>query len=382
MVSDANSYSTAHSGCLPSSLERAAQLVAAVAIRHAPQHDQEGSFPEAEIESLHHQGLLLAPFPEAYGGCALGVTASSTAAMRQVLRTIGASSLPLGRLYEGHVNAVRLVVEYGHSGTLELLLKEVGNGRVSGVWNAEKPPGLRLDRNSMRLMGSKIYCSGAGFIGRPVVTAATAEGILMMLPDASSAVVDSSLWKPTGMRASITGTVHFDGIVCDNSEIVGSVGDYYRSPLFATGAWRVLAVQLGALDKLVALFRDGLFQRDRYKDQLHRARFGRAYAKLEGARLWTTRAALIAEDRDVPPDERDSVVNLARGAFERAALDILELIQRSLGLGTMIHPDPIERIARDLTTYLRQPFPDGALDASAGWLLENERDIHKDLGDR
>lgn len=360
----------------------AAIAVAVVATQHAEQRDLDGSFPVEEIASLRHQGLLLAPFPEAQGGASLGSTDASALVLRRVLRTIGASSLSLGRLYEGHVNAVRLVLEYGDERHLGMLLAEVNEARISGVWNAEKPPGVTFDRDSNVLAGSKVYCSGAGFIHRPLVTAATTDGMLMLLPDASAALVDVSEWKPTGMRASLTGTVNFDSVICESSSIVGSANDYYRSPLFSTGAWRVLAVQLGALDKLVSLFREGLFQRDRYKDQLQRARFGQAFAKLETARLWTSRAASIAENQALPYGERDSFVNLARGAFERSALDIVELVQRSLGLGTMIHPNPIERISRDLLTYLRQPFPDGALDASAEWLVSNPRDIHKDFGER
>ena len=365
-----------------SSIVASARVVAAIASQRAPQRDDDGSFPQEEIASLYENALLLAPFPESQGGFALGSTESSTLLLRQVLRTIGASSLSLGRLYEGHVNAVRLLIEYGNSRQLHELLDEARRARISGVWNAERPPGLHFDTGSRVLSGSKIYCSGAGFINRPLVTAASVDGMLMLLPDTSTAQVDVSNWKPTGMRASLTGTINFDRVRCESGSIVGSPGDYYRAPLFSTGAWRVLAVQLGALDKLLSLFREGLLQRNRQTDPLQRARFGQAYAKLETARLWTARAASIAEKQSLSHGERESFVNLARGAFERCALDIIELIQRSLGLSTMIHPNPIERISRDLLTYLRQPFPDGALDASAEWLIHHQLDIHTDFGER
>jgi len=52
-------------------------------------------------------------------------------------------------------------------------------------------------------------------------------------------------------------------------------------------------------------------------------------------------------------------------------MDAMRLIQRSLGLAGFLEPNPIERLMRDLGTYLRQPAPDEALTEAAAWLLEN-----------
>jgi alkylation response protein AidB-like acyl-CoA dehydrogenase len=60
-----------------------------------------------------------------------------------------------------------------------------------------------------------------------------------------------------------------------------------------------------------------------------------------------------------------SYVDLARGAVERAALDVMELANRSVGLQAFMASHPIERLVRDLATYLRQPAPDRALVAGA-----------------
>ena len=60
---------------------------------------------------------------------------------------------------------------------------------------------------------------------------------------------------------------------------------------------------------------------------------------------------------------------LARLAVERAALDLMQLVQRSVGFQAFLRPNPIERISRDLATYLRQPGPDRALANTAAWVL-------------
>jgi hypothetical protein len=62
-------------------------------------------------------------------------------------------------------------------------------------------------------------------------------------------------------------------------------------------------------------------------------------------------------------------VNLARLAVERAGLDLMELVHRSVGLQSFIRPNPIERVSRDLATYLRQPGPDRALTGAAAWII-------------
>jgi hypothetical protein len=58
-------------------------------------------------------------------------------------------------------------------------------------------------------------------------------------------------------------------------------------------------------------------------------------------------------------------VGLARIAVETACLDAMRLVQRSLGLSAFRHGNPVERICRDLGTYLRQPAPDAVLTEAA-----------------
>jgi hypothetical protein len=38
----------------------------------------------------------------------------------------------------------------------------------------------------------------------------------------------------------------------------------------------------------------------------------------------------------------------------------------------MMHAEPIERVVRDLTTYIRQPFPDAVLDEVADYVLRHD----------
>jgi alkylation response protein AidB-like acyl-CoA dehydrogenase len=354
----------------PSAL--AARAVAKLAFANADLYDHDGAFPEAEIAELHQSGLLEAPLPRTLGG--FEPTAHELA---EWLRHIGSGSLPLGRLYEGHVNALGLVVRFGTESQAAKIAAQAREGRLFGVWNTDDARGVHLIRDGRRwrLEGRKILCSGAGWIRRPVITATDETGQRLMLTPALDGVsADLSQWTAHGMRASATGAVDFTGLLIEAEDIIGHAGDYERQPFFSGGAWRFCAVHLGGMEKLFGLLRQHLNRTGRGGDPHQAARLGEAGICVETARLWVERAAEIAEDRSasVSSEQVVAYVNLARLAVERAGLSLMEHIHRSVGLQAFMRPNPIERITRDLSTYLRQPGPDRALTNAAAWILTRE----------
>ncbi len=80
----------------------------------------------------------------------------------------------------------------------------------------------------------------------------------------------------------------------------------------------------------------------------------------------------MAEGGDACAGDVAGYVNLARIAIESACLDAMRLVQRSLGLAALIRPNPVERLLRDLATYLRQPAPDEALTEAAAWFTGHD----------
>jgi alkylation response protein AidB-like acyl-CoA dehydrogenase len=343
------------------------------AFDNADRYDVDGAFPLDDVAALQESGLLSAVLPLEFGGDGL-----SGEALCDVLRDIGWGSLPLGRLFEGHVNALGLVVRYGRREQAALVAGEARNGRLFGVWNTDDQDCLHLvvEQGRYRLEGRKILASGAGYIKRPIVTASVPGGArLMAMPRLRPGErSDLSQWTAHGMRASATGAVDFSGLPVEAIEIVGAEGDYQRQPAFSGGAWRFAAVQLGGMERLFDLFRAHLRSTGRGGNPHQAARLGEAAIAVETARLWVERAAALAEgpSNGHDADRIVAYVNLARLAVERAGLDLMELIHRSVGLQSFVRPNPIERISRDLATYLRQPGPDLALTNAAAWALEQE----------
>jgi alkylation response protein AidB-like acyl-CoA dehydrogenase len=200
---------------------------------------------------------------------------------------------------------------------------------------------------------------------------------LMVLPKVGSDRADLSSWRAQGMRASATGAVDFTGVEIDSIEIVGREGDYERQPWFSAGAWRFAAVHLGGMERLLDLLRRHLQATNRGQDPHQAARIGEAAMAVETARLWVTQSASISDDGlgSRAPEQLVAYVNLARLAVEAAALNLMQLVQRSVGLQAFLRPNPIERISRDLATYLRQPGPDRARTDAANWILAQQVDV-------
>lgn len=337
--------------------------------------DDDGDFPSHDIDALSAIGALAAPF----GGTAED-TAFSLDELLISLRLIGHASLPLGRVFEGHVNAALLIRRYGTAKQQQVAREDAEKGGLFGVWNTEGSEGVRLVRTDggLELVGAKTFASGAGFVDRPLITARDEQGQLFMVLPRLDAIgrADLSAWQAHGMRASATGTFHLTGLPIAPHDILGQAGDYHRQPHFSGGAWRFCAVQLGAMERLVEEARRLLRSHDRDGDPHQQARMGEAMIAVETARLWIEQAAKLVEaDDDPSPLAAENIVayvNLARCAVERCGLNVMELVQRSIGLRAFLRTNPLERICRDLATYLRQPGPDRALCEGAAYMLASE----------
>jgi alkylation response protein AidB-like acyl-CoA dehydrogenase len=327
--------------------------------------DAAGVFPGADIERLCVCGALTAPLPRDLGGLGLGIESDGALTLMDVLCLIGRGNQSVGRLYEAHVNVVRLVTRYGTSAQLQGTAELAFSGQLLGLWVTDAPDGPAHLRDVGMLHGAKAPCSGAGHLAHALITARMSDGAtcMVMIGPIPAANADRSGWSVQGMRAACNGRVALEGVAA--STPIGRDGDYLHEPDFSAGAWRGSAVALGGLEALVREMCSALTARGRAADPHQRARIGQALIALETARMWVWRAALIGESDAGIADDIIGIVNLARIAVESAGLDILRLAQRSLGLAAFRTGTLIELLLRDLATYLRQPATDITLDAAA-----------------
>ena len=153
-------------------IRAAARAVANRAAERADALDREGGFPAEDVADAHAVGLLIAPLPVALGGVGLDSPVMAPV-LADLLAQIGRGSLALGRLYEGHVNALALVVRYAEPAVAEHLAGDACDGHLFGVWNTQpQAGGLTLEEadGTATLRGVKSFASGAGSVTRPLVT--------------------------------------------------------------------------------------------------------------------------------------------------------------------------------------------------------------------
>jgi alkylation response protein AidB-like acyl-CoA dehydrogenase len=319
--------------------------------------DRDAAFPVEEIARMKAAGAL-----SPLRGHANADTLAS------LLSLAGQGNLSVGRILEAHVNALHLMTRYGSD--------LPHDGRLFALWVTDPPEnGLRMRRVGGRIVlnGGKQFCSGAGFTTGALVTARDPEGNtrMLVLPLGIGETVTALPSPLQGMRAAVTGAVDFTDCEISAEALLGQPGDYLREPDFSAGAWRGSAVALGGLMGLIDQFVTQLRSSGRLDSPHAQSRLGHAVIARETARLWVRATAGIAEDPSADAGHQVSTVGLTRIAVETACLDAMRLVQRSLGLSAFRQGNPIERICRDLSTYLRQPAPDEVLTESGCWFADH-----------
>jgi alkylation response protein AidB-like acyl-CoA dehydrogenase len=338
---------------------------------NASERDQDGLFPEHAFEGLRRLGLVGKP----------PLLSVEVERLLRVLAAIGRGNLSVGRIYEGHVNALLLIRWFGSPSQRKHLETSASGGALFGVWNTDLPDNpVRMDNGI--LQGAKSFASGADGLTYAVITAARPEGRQMLIVPVKGLSTDRSWWKPLGMRASGSHVVSFNNSV-DIDFMLGVPDDYIREPLFSAGVIRCAAVHVGGAHAVFDAALEHMRRTRRANDPHQQHRLGQMATEVAGGYAWLDYAAASwARIDKLPAATLIACMNAARGAIERAALNVMELAERSIGVAGMMAPHPLERLMRDLRTYLRQPNPDGAL-ASVGaavtdgvWLPDEEASHH------
>lgn len=376
-----------------------AEAVAVYCAANAHVVDYDGAFPVEEFALIAETGLLAVSLPDSQGGLGLGSAPQTTLPLLKILKHFGRGNLAVGRIYEGHVNALHLITTFGTEEQISDCAANVHRHHcLCGVWNTQDQEGVyiyALGNDRYRLQGAKTFASGAGYVNRPLVTGMliaedgrTEMGWQMFtVPmDEVRPTIDASWWQPLGMRASASFRVDFTGAELDSSGLIGKPGDYYRQPWFSGGALRFAAVQLGGAEALADTMRQYLRELARSGDAFQQGRAGEVAILVESGDLWLRGAAQIADSSamtggaaadDTANCERVlGYANMTRTAIEGICLDVMRLVERSVGARGLRRPHPVERIHRDLTMYLRQPATDAALADAGRYALDSALPIH------
>lgn len=293
-----------------------------------------------------------------------GVT--DPAATARTLMQVGAANLSVGRLWEGHVNALRLIDLYGTSLQSLTIRQKIAQGAFLGVWGADGETPVTWVDGDTHLRGGKSYASGLGTVTHALVSVNAGPAVRLALVDAKDqGRADTAAWDMRGMKASASGRFDCDALPVASADWIGAPGDYLKEPHFVGGVWRIAALQVGAATGLLDRAATELRASGRMQAEMQKARLMTVLTRAWAGMALVEKAALAAADPAQAPDEVGSLSIAARLFTEEVGLDALRAVEQSLGLRHFVADSDTGRAARDLSVYLRQVARDAFLQRAA-----------------
>jgi hypothetical protein len=274
------------------------------------------------------------------------------------LADLSSIDLSLGRLCEGHSDALAILAEAG--------MKPAIGGSSYGVWAAR---GSRATTTAervakgWRLSGAKEFCSGSHVLDRALVTAETASGYLVFDIAVSENIVsaDGDSWPAVGMADSVSQTLEFGGSVIGADRVVGPADFYTQRPGFWFGAAGVAACWFGGA---AALLNDLIDAIGPDPNEHILADVGYAVSALESMRnVLKSVATSIDDDPFDDSHQAQFRALVARQVVHDCATEILARVASAGGARPLCHNEIQARRAADLYVYLAQHH--GGADAAA-----------------
>jgi alkylation response protein AidB-like acyl-CoA dehydrogenase len=327
--------------------------------------DLDPSAPAAQsLRSLVQRGFDRLPLPGS----------GATLHRWQALAEVAEHDLSLGKLFEGHTDALAIMVELGEEAS--------GCIHTWGTWAAEAPDGrtsIVPDGNGgVVLCGAKCWCSGAAELSHGLLTAWFADGrgpqLVRVEMGQAGVRTDDSTWQAVGMAGSSSIDVAFDGAA---AQLVGSVGEYLSRPGFWQGGAGIAACWYGGALALAASVRSAVACSPAATRSAFRlAALGKLDVTLTGTAAVLREAARWIDAH--PSADASTVALRARLTAEACAQEVLSEAGRALGAAAFCRDARFARMAADLPVFVRQSHAEkdfAALgervtgDASEPWTL-------------
>lgn len=340
--------------------------------------DNPQTAPAEEFKWLAEAGVLKIVLP----GELLDFEKPDTGALLSLLKEVGKANLSVGRIFEGHVNALYLIHLYGTAIQKIAWYHAVRHGNaLFGVWNTQAANGVWFneDEQGLLLKGEKTFCSGVSLVTHALITGnidmGARKGWQMTILDMSRISpekVDRKSWQTLGMRASGSFTTDFTGYQVEEKELLGLPGDYLGQPYFNGGAIRFAAVQLGGIEAVLEQTKAYLQRMERTDDPFQKTRLASMFLAVNTGNLWLQQAGRNFDEWVGAADRSTELIafaNMTRTIIEEIGINVMQHSNQSVGARGLMSDSPLERLQRDLTFYLRQPAPDATRLAIADYYL-------------
>lgn len=358
----------------------------------AVQRDRQGGSAQAEKQLIRQSGLLRLSIPRYLGGYG-----SYWPEIYRTTRYLAAVDSSLAHLFAFHHLQVVTLQLFGSAQQQQQWLSRTveqdwfwgnaTNGRDTSLQ-------LRREEEHYQLHGSKSFCSGA--LGADVLMVSAPRGprpedrVFLVVPAQRDGLLVNDDWDGFGQRQTDSGTVNFEGVFVDPSDLLEQGLGTVRASLRTCFSQLVL-VQIylgnavGALDSAVRYIRErarnwpGSTAESPTGDALIQLRMGDLWTQLQAASALADRAAerlqQLWESAEPTPLERGELalqIAEAKLLSARAALDITSQVFETKGARATSARFGFDRYWRNVRVHtLHDPLDHKQKDIGR-WLLTGE----------
>jgi alkylation response protein AidB-like acyl-CoA dehydrogenase len=328
-------------------------------------------FPEDAIAALGRAGALAFNVQP-------GMVRPPAAAELELVRRVARADGSVGRIFDGHLNAVERLVVQAPAQLRERELAAVRAGRLlAGVWGGhprpgEGPPATVVAVGGIEVLrGVKTFCSGAGGLDRALVLARDPGGgpppaVWVDVREGAHVEVDRAWYLGHGMRASVSHRVVFhDAPVIARFGGPGALGE---QPWFARDALRTASTWAGMADAAVEATLAELSGRPG-RGAIEDLATGRVLTAQRTISLWIEAAARAMDSGG----DLAAVAVHARVAIADQCRALLDEAARACGSWPFARGTALDRCRRDLEVFLLQHRLDPLLAKAGGAALDEDR---------
>jgi alkylation response protein AidB-like acyl-CoA dehydrogenase len=362
-------------------VERVAELARERLAPRAAHYDRTASFPAEDFADLFAAGLLAAAVPREHGGLGLGPFRGDAFTLWMMTKELAKADLSLARCWEGHANSLVLIDALGsEEQRTRWFAGVVERGEKWVAWSGEPQapaPGEAV-RFGTRVTavpggyvvdGSKAFSTSAGGAQWAILLvntegpggarhAASPETLLLLACDLAdpSVEIDRSWWDPIGMRATVSHLVRFTRTFIPESQRIGEPGCYLREGWQTAFIPHYAASFLGAAEAAYDQALIYLTAQGKGEDPYVQQRVARMSIHVETAHLWLRHVARMWDDGR--RQEAQLAGSRARHLIEHLAEETVGHAIRACGARMLMRSNPVERIYRDLSLYIRHDNDD------------------------
>ncbi|HET9094652.1 MAG TPA: hypothetical protein VFN36_06145 [Solirubrobacteraceae bacterium] len=358
---------------LPPGLEAALAEIAA----GAPARDAEPRprFPADAIQALRRVGAL-------GWNARPGRARPPAAAELTLVRRVAAADGSVGRIFDGHLNAVERLAVQAPAAVRDAELAAARAGTLlAGVWGGDPvrdegaPARVRRSGSAEIVQGVKTFCSGAGGLDRAAVLAAGPDGgppwlVWVDVGDRDHVEIDATWYRGRGLVASVSHRVVFHGAPV--LARLGPPGAISEQPWLARDALRTAATWAGMADAATRAALAELARRPGRGD-LESLAAGRILTARHTIDAWLEQAA---QAMDEPDAHLGPLALHGRAAIAAGCRTLLDEAARACGSGPFARAETLDRARRDLELFLLQHRLDPLLAREGGRVLDQMATEH------